>query len=128
MTLAVRTAGDPMTVVRAVKKAIWSVNPEQRFDETVTLEAFMDRLTAKRRFLMSLLTLFGVLGLVIAAAGVYAMLAHRVVERRTRDRRSDGARRDAAGRGAHGAGAGAGAARRWASPSGWAPPGSSAPA
>jgi len=82
VTLAVRTAGDPMTVVRAVKKAIWSVNPEQRFDETLTLEAFMDRLTAKRRFLMALLTLFGALGLVIAAAGVYAMLAHRVVERR----------------------------------------------
>lgn len=82
MTLAVRTAGDPMTVVHAVKKAIWSVNPEQRFDDTVTLEAFMDRLTAKRRFLMTLLTLFGALGLVIAAAGVYAMFAHRVVERR----------------------------------------------
>jgi predicted permease len=81
-TLMVRTAGDPMTVVRAVKKAIWSVNPEQRFDETVTLEGFMDRLTAKRRFLMALLALFGALGLVIAAAGVYAMLAHRVVERR----------------------------------------------
>jgi predicted permease len=82
MTLAVRTAGDPMTVVGAVKKAIWSVNPEQRFDETVTLEAFMDRLTARRRFIMALLTLFGALGLVIAAAGVYAMLAHRVAERR----------------------------------------------
>jgi predicted permease len=82
LTLAVRTAGDPMTVVHAVKKAIWSVIPEQRFDEIVTLEAFMDRLTAKRRFLMSLLTLFGALGLVIAAAGVYAMLAHSVVERR----------------------------------------------
>jgi ABC-type antimicrobial peptide transport system permease subunit len=82
MTLAVRTAGDPMTVVGAVKKAIWSVIPEQRFDEIVTLDGFMDRLTAKRRFVMSLLTLFGALGLVIAAAGLYAMLAHRVVERR----------------------------------------------
>ncbi len=82
VTLAVRTAGDPLSVVRAVKQAIWSVNPEQRFDETVTLEAFMDRLTARRRFLMALLTLFGALGLVIAVAGVYAMFAHRVVERR----------------------------------------------
>ncbi len=81
-TLAVRTAGDPLSVVRAVKQAIWSVNPEQRFDDIVTLEGFMDRITAKRRFLTSLLTLFGALGLVIAAAGVYAMLAHRVVERR----------------------------------------------
>lgn len=82
VTLAVRTAADPTTFVRAVKQAIWSVNPEQRFDEIVTLEGFVDRLTAKRRFLMALLTLFGALGLVIAAAGVYAMLAHRVVERR----------------------------------------------
>jgi putative ABC transport system permease protein len=82
MTLVVRTAGEPVTVVHAVKKAIWSVYPEQRFDDTLTLQAFMDRLTAKRRFLMSLLTLFGALGLVIAGAGVYAMLAHRVVERR----------------------------------------------
>jgi predicted permease len=82
VTLMVRTAGDPMTVVRAVMQAIRSVNPEQRFDEIVTLEGFMDRLTAKRRFIMALLALFGALGLVIAAAGVYAMLAHRVVERR----------------------------------------------
>jgi len=82
VTLAVRTAGDPTTVVHAVKKAIWSVNPEQRFDEIVTLQAFMDRLTAKRRFLMALLTLFGAVGLAIAAAGFHGMLAHSVVERR----------------------------------------------
>ena len=110
-TLAVRTAGDPTTVVHAVKQAIWSVNPEQRFDDTVTLEA-LDRFTAKRRFLMALLTLFGALGLVIAAAGVYAMLAHRVVERRREIgvRMALGRRR--AERGGNGAEAGAHAARR----------------
>jgi hypothetical protein len=81
ITLAVRTAGDPMTVLRPVKKAIWSVNPDQRFDDDVlTLERHMDRLTARRRFSMSLLTIFGALGLVIAMAGVYAVLAQRVVQ------------------------------------------------
>jgi predicted permease len=81
LTLAVRTAGDAMATLRAVKRAIWSVSPDQRFNEIVTLEAFMDRMTARRRFNMTLLALFGGLGLAIAAAGVYAVLAHRVAQR-----------------------------------------------
>ena len=42
----------------------------------------MDRLLAQRRFNMALLVLFGVLGLVITAAGVYGVMAY-VVEQRT---------------------------------------------
>jgi putative ABC transport system permease protein len=66
-----------------VKAAIWSVNPEQRLtQEIVTLEGYMDRLIAQRRFNMALLVLFGVLGLVITAVGIYGVMAY-VVERRT---------------------------------------------
>ncbi len=60
-TLVMRTNADPLTVLPAVKSAIWSVNKEQRLTgDTVTLEGYMDRLIAQRRFNMALLVLFGI--------------------------------------------------------------------
>jgi putative ABC transport system permease protein len=81
-TLVIRTSGDPMSVLPAVKAAIWSINPEQRLTgDTFTLERYMDRLIAQRRFNMAVLALFGVLGLVIAAVGIYGVMAYVVAQR-----------------------------------------------
>jgi putative ABC transport system permease protein len=81
-SLVIKTAGDPMAVLPAVKAAIWTVNREQRFTaETVTLERYLDRLIAQRRFNMAVLALFGVLGLVIAAVGIYGVMAYVVAQR-----------------------------------------------
>ena len=81
-TLVMKTDGDPMRVVPAVKAAIWSVNREQRLTgDTITLEGYMERLIMQRRFNMALLASFGLLGLVIAAAGIYGVMAYIVAQR-----------------------------------------------
>ncbi len=44
----------------AVKAAIWSINKDQRLTaDTYTLEGYLDRMIAQRRFNMALLALFG---------------------------------------------------------------------
>jgi putative ABC transport system permease protein len=80
--LVMRTPGDPLKTLPAVRAAIWSVNKHQRISGTVfTLEQYMERLVAQRRFNMTLLALFSVVGLVIAAVGVFGVLAYQVAQR-----------------------------------------------
>ncbi|HEX8252489.1 MAG TPA: ABC transporter permease [Thermoanaerobaculia bacterium] len=79
--LLVRTSGDPKSVVPSVRKVVRSIDPSLALYDIETLEEAAGNSVASQRFQAVLITSFGVIALVLATLGLYALIAHEVQQR-----------------------------------------------
>ena len=80
-SLAVKTAGDPLSVTQAVKAAIARVDKDQAVTRVRTMEEVAAESTSAPRFRAELVAAFAFVGVVLAAAGVFGVLAFSVARR-----------------------------------------------
>ena len=77
----VRTAGDPLQVVEAVRRAVAAVNSEVPIYDLMTMERRIANSTSRTGFNTLLLLAFALLAALLAAIGLYGVVAYSVAQR-----------------------------------------------
>jgi putative ABC transport system permease protein len=79
--LVVRTAGDPGTLIPAIRAAVRSVDPDQPLADLATMTSLYRDFFDVPRFHAWVMTVFAVVGILIAAVGLYGVLAYAIAQR-----------------------------------------------